>query len=172
MNVEVLMTGVVTKTIEDLPIACDMNAVTPEQQDFWVKEIVPNLYGAVEEIAELPDGYAWRLPSSPQILRLAAEELDIERLCCPFLHLSLEIEQAQGPFWLHLTGAEGAKAFVRMAIESSGAFDPGVLQAAGLDNEASPNIDSVETAAEVVDTLNTRYAREAGSETPRTQGAG
>jgi hypothetical protein len=172
MNVEVLMTGVESKTIENLPIACDMNAVSPEQQDLWVREIVPNLYGAVEEIAELPNGYAWRLPSSPQILRLAAEELDIERLCCPFLHLSLEIAQARGPFWLRLTGDEGAKAFVRMAIESSGAFDPGVLQAAGLENEAGSNIDSVEAAAVVVDRLNDRYAREAGSGTPRTQGAG
>ena len=37
-----------TKLIEDQPIACDPNALTPDQQEYWEKEIVPKLYREVQ----------------------------------------------------------------------------------------------------------------------------
>jgi hypothetical protein len=144
-------------------IACDPNAVAPDQQEYWVKEIVPKLYRAVQEIQELPNGWAWRLPSTPEILLLVAEDLNMERLCCPFVRYTLEIEPNQGPFWLRMTGSEGVKEFLRMAHEGANYFDAQVAKAAGLDVSASPEMDSVETALEATDRLNERYARTAGS---------
>jgi len=144
-------------------IACDPNALAPDQQEYWVKEIVPKLYSAVQEIQELPNGWAWRLPSTPEILLLVAEDLNMERLCCPFVHYTLEIEPNQGPFWLRMTGSEGVKGFLRMAHEGANYFDAQVAKAAGLDVSASPEIDSVETALEATDRLNERFARTAGS---------
>ena len=47
-----------TNLIENQPIACVPSALTPDQQEYWVKEIVPKLYKAVEEIQELPNGWA------------------------------------------------------------------------------------------------------------------
>lgn len=148
-----------TKLIEDQPIACDPNALTPDQQEYWVKEIVPKLYREVQEIQELPNGWVWRLPSAPHLLTLVAEDLNMERLCCPFVNYTLEIEPNRGPFWLRMTGGKGVKEFLKMAFEAANYFDPQVAKAAGLNISASPEIDSVATALEVTDKLNEQYAR-------------
>ena len=42
--------------IENQPLACVPSALTPDQQEYWVKEIVPKLYREVQEIQELPNG--------------------------------------------------------------------------------------------------------------------
>jgi hypothetical protein len=148
---------------QPLPIACVPNAVPRNQQEYWVKEIVPKLYRAVQEIQELPNGWAWRLPSTSEILLLVAEDLNIERLCCPFVRYTLEIEPNQGPFWLRMTGDEGVKEFLWMAYESANYFDAHIAKAAGLDVSASLEMDSVEAALEAVDGLNERYARAASA---------
>ena len=152
-----------TTYLEELPIACDYNNVTPDQQESWVKEIVPKLYPAVQEIKELPNGWAWRLPSTTEMLMLAAEDMNLERLCCPFVHYSLEIERNRGPFWYRMTGGEGVKEFLRMAFAEVNLFDGQVLVAAGLDVPNRTDIDSVQTALEVIDSVNQRYAKEAAS---------
>jgi hypothetical protein len=148
-----------TTSIENEPLACVANAVAPDKQEYWVKEIVPNLYKAVEEIQELPNGWALRFPSTAEILTLAAEDLHIERLCCPFVNYTLEIEPHQGPFWLRMTGGAGVKEFLKMAYESANYFDPQVTKAAGFDLSASPEIDSVAAALKATNKLNEQYAR-------------
>ena len=144
-------------------IACDPNALAPDQQEYWVKEIVPKLYSAVQEIQELPNGWAWRLPSTPEILLLVAEDLNMERLCCPFVHYTLEIEPNQGPFWLRMTGSEGVKGFLRMAFEAANLINEEVAKAAGFSVSARTELDSVETTLETIDRVNERFARAAGS---------
>lgn len=152
-----------TNLTEDQPLACVPSALTPDQQEYWVKEIVPKLYKEVQEIRELPNGWVWRLPSTPQVLMLVAEDLNMERLCCPFVNYTLEIEPNHGPFWLRMTGGEGVKEFLRISFETASYFDPQVAKAAGLNISASEEIDSVETALEAVDRLNEQYARTAVS---------
>ena len=152
-----------TNLTENQPIACVSNALTPDQQEYWVKEIVPKLYKAVQEIQELPNGWAWRLPSAPEMLTLVAEDLNMERLCCPFVNYTLEIEPNRGPFWLRMTGGEGVKEFLRMAFETANYFDPQVAKAAGFNISASPEIDTVENALEATNRLNEQYARSAVS---------
>jgi hypothetical protein len=148
-----------TKPIQDQPIACVPSALTPDQQEYWVKEIAPKLYKAVEEIQELPNGWAWRLPTTPEMLMLVTEDLNMERLCCPFVNYTLEIEPNLGPFWLRMTGGEGVKEFLRMAHEGANLFDAQVAKAAGFDISVSPEIDSVATALEATNRLNEQYAR-------------
>ena len=101
-----------TIDLDQLPIACDPNAVPPEQQEYLVKEIVPKLYGAVQEIKELPNGWAWHLPSTPEILMLVAEDLNMERLCCPFFNFNMEVDGQTSSLWLSLSGGEGVKPFI------------------------------------------------------------
>lgn len=151
-----MLTDKMPKT--QVAIACDPNALTLDQQEHWVKEIVPKLYATVQEIQELPNGWVWRLPSTPQVLILVAEDLNMERLCCPFVNYTLEIEPNRGPFWLRMTGGEGVKEFLRMAFETANYFDPQVAKAAGLNISPSSEIDSVETVLETADKLNERYA--------------
>jgi hypothetical protein len=144
---------------QNQPIVCDPNALTADQQEYWVKEIVPKLYEQVQEIQELPNGWVWRLPSTPEVLTLVAEDLNMERLCCPFVNYTLEIEPNHGPFWLRMTGGEGVKEFLKMAFESANYFNPQVAKAAGLDISGSPEINSVATALEATDKLNEKYAK-------------
>ena len=96
-----------TTTQSEVPIACIPHAVPAEQRERWMI-VGTQLYAAVQEVQELPDGYAFRLPTDPEILLLVAEDLNMERLCCPFLRFTLEIEPNSGPFWLRFTGGEGA----------------------------------------------------------------
>lgn len=142
----------------EVPIACDPSGISPEEMDRWMKVIIPKVYKAVQEIQELPDGWAWRLPSTPEILMLVAEDLNIERRCCPFINYTLEIPPNKAPFWLRMTGREGVKEFLRMGFEEANYFDEEVAKAAGL-HVAAKEIDSVEGVLEAVDTLNERYAK-------------
>jgi hypothetical protein len=47
---------------------------------------------------------------------MAAEFMTLERLCCPFLTLTLEVERERGPLWLTLTGREGVKPFLQAEL--------------------------------------------------------
>jgi hypothetical protein len=144
-------------------IACDPGALTAEDHKQWLEEIGPQLYGAIQEIQELPNGYAFRLPNDPEILLLAVEDLNMERLCCPFVRYTLEIEPNKGPFWLRFTGGEGVKEFLRLAFEAGNLLDERVAKAAGFNVTARTDLNSVETTLETIDRINERFARVADS---------
>jgi hypothetical protein len=119
-----------TTTQSEVIIACNPHAVPAEQREHWMI-VGTQLYAAVQEVQERPDGYAFRLPTDPEMLLLVAEDLNMERLCCPFLRFTLEIEPNGGPFWLRFTGGDGVKEFLRMSFESSNLLNEQVAQAAG-----------------------------------------
>jgi len=97
------------------PIACDMSAIDAGLRAGHVATGA-QLFRAAEEIRELPDGYAFRLPPDGDALLKTAEFISLERLCCPFLGFVIEIEPEGGPFWVRLTGREGVKAFIREEV--------------------------------------------------------
>jgi hypothetical protein len=88
-----------TTTQSEVIIACDPNAIAPEQRERWL-EVATRMYAAVQEVQELSDGYAFQLPSDSEMLLIMAEDLNYERLCCPFIRFTLDIEPQGGPFWL------------------------------------------------------------------------
>ena len=94
---------------------CDINAIDPVQRQQHLATTVA-LFGAVQEIRELPSGYAFRLPNEANMLLKAAEFIMRERLCCPFLGFGVEVEPEGGPVWLRLTGAAGIKPFIQAEI--------------------------------------------------------
>lgn len=104
-----------THAAKESPIACDMSAIEPGERARHVAS-AGELFRAVEEIRELPEGYAFRLPKDSDTLRKAAEFVSLERLCCPFLGFTLELEPEGGPVWLRLTGHEGVKEFIREEV--------------------------------------------------------
>ena len=148
----------------EVPIACIPDALTAEQQQRWM-EVGSQLYAAVQEVQELPNGYAFRLPSDAEMLLLAAEDLNFERLCCPFLRFTLDIEPNGGPFWLRFTGGEGVKAFLRLNFEMTNVLNEQVAQAAGLSIVGRTDINSVETALQAVTMINEQFAKAAGVRT-------
>lgn len=139
-------------------IACNPYAISAEQRERWML-VGTQLFAVVLEARELPDGYAFRLPTDPEVLLLAAEDLSMERLCCPFLRFTLEIEPNGGPVWLRFTGGEGAKAFLRMGFESSNLLSKQVAQAAGLSITNRTALDSVETTMATIGAVNERFAQ-------------
>ncbi len=104
-----------TRPLRESPIACDMSAIEPGLRAGHVAT-GGRLFRAAEEIRELPDGYAFRLPNESETLRDAAEFIALERLCCPFLGFAVEVGSEGGPVWLRLTGREGVKAFIREEV--------------------------------------------------------
>jgi hypothetical protein len=92
---------------------CDLNALTTEQRERH-NQVSAALNQQVIETAEQPDGFAFRYPASA--LALAAQFIELERLCCPFFAFALTIAPQADSFWLSLTGAEGIKAFIRAEL--------------------------------------------------------
>jgi len=101
----------ITKNLEN-EIACDLSAIPVEQRKQH-GATAEQLFAAIQETRELPNGYAFRLPEEPEMLLRAAEFINLERLCCPFFNFVLEVEPNGGPLWLKLTGHEEVKTFLQ-----------------------------------------------------------
>ncbi|MDQ6660548.1 MAG: hypothetical protein M3Z24_06240 [Chloroflexota bacterium] len=73
--------------------------------------VLGQLSSSVQDIEELPDGYALRFEAAECLL--VAEFIARERLCCPFFHFIMDVEPHGGPLWLRLTGQPGVKQFLQ-----------------------------------------------------------
>ncbi len=119
------------KSAHDVVIACNPNAITADQRDQH-EAAVRALFAAVQQVQALPDGYAFRLPTTSAMVIGVAEFIANERLCCPFFNFALVAEPNAGPLWLRLTGGEGVKELIRSefsAILKPAHIDAGELQA-------------------------------------------
>ena len=96
------------------PIACDMSVLSPAKREMHLGTS-RDLFSSLKQIRELSNGYEFRVDGSNVIVKVA-EFISVEKLCCPFLNFSLEVEAENGSVWLKLTGREGVKAFVREEI--------------------------------------------------------
>ena len=90
------------------PIACNLEAMSQSQRQRHTE-----LRGAIDAkmaaVEEAPDGLEFRFSSDAETILQVAEFINLERLCCPFLHFSLEVEPHAGPLRLRLKGGEGDK---------------------------------------------------------------
>lgn len=94
----------------DVPIACLLS-----EREFAVRseEIKQTLFAGVDQIDELPDGYAYRFPvDDPWPVRVL-EFIAAERRCCPFFTFEMVFTPHGGPLWLRLRGSDEVKAFIR-----------------------------------------------------------
>lgn len=103
------------RTTHESPIACKLTALTTEQRARR-QALVQQMRGATQEIRELSDGYAFRYSANSALCLTIAEFMTLERLCCPFFSLRLELEREDGPLWLQITGREGVKQFLRVEL--------------------------------------------------------
>ena len=93
------------------PFACDMTVMTPDER-IRHRENGETILGAVQEVRDMKNGYAFRLPADSAMISCVTKFIEKERLCCPFFGFSVEIEPEHGPLWLRITGRDGAKAFM------------------------------------------------------------
>lgn len=143
-------------------IACTPDAVPADKRDRWM-ETGLQVYAAVLQVQELPDGYACRLPGDPAMLLLAAEYVGLDRLCCAFLRWTLVIEADGGPLWLQLTGGEGVKEYLRSSFETTTLVNESVAKAAGFSVASRIQVNSGESVIEVTGLVNEIVARAAGT---------
>jgi hypothetical protein len=93
--------------------ACNLNVFTPEQRQRH-EAVWQQLNDLREAIQEISSGYVFQYPA--EALPLVAEYVSGERLCCPFLHFTLDIEPGSSSMRLQLTGGEEVKPFLKAQI--------------------------------------------------------
>jgi hypothetical protein len=79
-------------------------------------QLVTEILTAMSDVEELADGYALRFPATPFLFLRLARWIELERACCPFLTIRLEIERARAAYRVWLTGPEGAKDVLRTEL--------------------------------------------------------
>lgn len=97
------------------PLVCNLGAMNAEERMRY-QAVSTQVQRSVQEIVELPNGYALRHTPEASTIALVAEFIALERLCCPFLDFALEVEREGGPVWLRLTGREGVQDFLRAEL--------------------------------------------------------
>lgn len=104
------------RTVTEIPIACTLTA---EEQGAWRDGIGHTVFHGYDETRELPYGYALRFPGDDTWARTLVEFVVHERACCPFFAFQMVFEPNHGAIWLHLSGGEGVKSFVKGMIEGT-----------------------------------------------------
>jgi hypothetical protein len=102
------------------PFACNRFALSPEIQKRHFDVLGPELLKLTKSARETEDGYDFEFPVNEKTYQLLAEWAIQERLCCPFLDISLRLEREGGPLWLRLAGRKGVKDFIRMEMAQGG----------------------------------------------------
>jgi len=94
---------------------CNVHGLTSAQR-IEHKALMLKLKSSVRESRELEDGFAFRVDTAGLDLADLSRWVELERRCCPFFHFGIDVEANEGPTWLHLTGAQGVKAFIQTAM--------------------------------------------------------
>lgn len=99
----------------EIPIACSLSA-----QDRTVRGTeLGDIFKHIQQINELPDGYALKFPGSEIWATNLLKVIVGERACCPFFTFELVFEPQEGPIWLHMRGPDGVKEFVKDMVGAS-----------------------------------------------------
>ena len=92
----------------EVPLACDLSALTEEQWERH-RELYRRLRADVKEVRELEDGYAFRHSADGEVLLDIAQFVAKERLCCPFFEFGISVGRGGGPVWLRISGEREVK---------------------------------------------------------------
>lgn len=93
---------------QNIPVACDMSALTVEQRERQ-RVLGRRLRDDALEIKDLDDGFAFAHVPDGDTLSAMAEFVANERLCCPFFEFTLTVGGDGGPAWLRIAGEGEAK---------------------------------------------------------------
>jgi hypothetical protein len=93
-------------------LACNLYAI-PQEFRAAYQASAKHVFSSIQEVQELPTGYAVRLPNESEMLQSIVTFISNERLCCPFFHFNLEIEPEMGAVWLRINGATDIKSFLQ-----------------------------------------------------------
>ena len=103
----------------DPSLACNMGVFTPAQREAHILGTT-ELVQRVENFRAVENGYQFSFPNETDLISKIAEFIANERLCCPFLKFTLNVNSSDEPISLSLSGPTGTQEFLR--AEFSGAF--------------------------------------------------
>jgi hypothetical protein len=103
---------VITKSVvamDDEVVGCLLS-----ERDYAIRgeELASGLFVTVDEVVELPDGYAYRFAGADSPLEPLLEFIAAEGRCCPFLSFEIAFEPHGGPLWLRMRGSPRVKSFI------------------------------------------------------------
>ncbi len=101
-------------TSSDTPFVCELDAFT--DQEARRDQELSALVGEYQEMDELAQGLRFRYPWDEERFVRIAEWITLQRKCCPFLSFRLDVDHGNQVFWLHITGEDGTKAFLRQIL--------------------------------------------------------
>lgn len=96
----------------DAPLVCNMDVFTPAQHQSHILKTT-QLFQAVKGVQEVENGYAFTFPNELEVISKIAEFIWNERLCCPFLNFTVNVDSTNEPLSLTLTGPSGTPEFLR-----------------------------------------------------------
>jgi hypothetical protein len=96
----------------DIPIACIPSALTGEERA-RSQHLRTHLASATSRVIDEVDGYSYEYPDDPELLRVAAEWIVLERRCCPFMSFELRWPSGDQRPTLRLSGPPGVKEFLQ-----------------------------------------------------------
>lgn len=118
-----------TNEVEEV-IACCPSSIASVDRERWLAT-GRRVYAAVEEVVELDDGYACRLPTDEASLLDAAAYIALDRRCCPFVRWALRVEPHDRGVWLEMRGSDAVKRLSRVSMETTDLLREDVARAAG-----------------------------------------
>jgi hypothetical protein len=95
-------------TSETAILACNLTAINAADRPRY-NELVRRIRSAIRDRREIPDGYVFNVDHGAIALPEAAEWINMERLCCPFLTLQISASGTQAYWTLTLRGPTGVK---------------------------------------------------------------
>ena len=101
--------------MSETPLACRIDALGPADRARH-GALVAELAGVKPAVEEIEEGFAFRFPSRPYLFLRVAEWIGLERQCCPFLAIRLELEHASHSIRVSVTGPAGTKDLLRSEL--------------------------------------------------------
>ena len=100
-----------TLSSTDPPIACQLTSAELAARR---QELARSVLADIEQLRELPDGYAAGFARNDERIAALREFIAFESECCPFLCFRLDIGDEQ--VWLHMTGPGETKGFLEREL--------------------------------------------------------
>ena len=79
--------------------------------------VIASLKRQILQKKELKNGYAYKFTGSDKMVDELAEFIKTERACCDFFVFNLSFSGDKSEAWLQITGAKGAKEFIKTELE-------------------------------------------------------
>jgi hypothetical protein len=105
-----LLAVFLTTSQAEVPIACNLNALTASQRR-ELKAFSDRVVNAVTGSREMNDGYGFRVDDTKVSVVDLAGGIELWRKCCPFYEFQIDLRGEDGALWLTLRGRKGVKEY-------------------------------------------------------------